>query len=501
MGHSLLFDNLIKPHLHNQDPFLIYKDGSLLSYQDFFSLSKKVSQFLLSQGVSKGDRVLFQLEKSVYGLAVYAACIMTGAIYVPINDQYTLEETKYFISDSQPKIVFCSANRKSEIDHLNIIDPNCVIETDPIKGLMQFQLQEYNEIEQIQRVNDDEIIAFLYTSGTTGKSKAVALSQNNLFSNASVLKDFWQITKQDRLIHMLPIFHTHGLFVAMNTTFLSGLAVYFYEKFSLSDLEKIIPNATLLMGVPTYYKRMNESPLINKELTHNMRLFISGSAPLSSVDHQEFFAKTGHTILERYGMTETNMNTSNPYEGKRKPGSVGLPLPNIQIRIRGQDTKIPLPPKQKGMIEIKGPNVFHSYWNNDQANQESFTEDGFFITGDLGYLDEEGYVHISGREKDLIISGGFNIYPKEIEDILNGHEAVVESAVMAKESKDLGEVPIAVIVTKNKNKDLLREELSQLLSQNLAKYKIPKEISFLEELPRNAMGKIQKSEIQDRLSH
>jgi malonyl-CoA/methylmalonyl-CoA synthetase len=232
-----------------------------------------------------------------------------------------------------------------------------------------------------------------------------------------------------------------------------------------------------------------------------MRLFISGSAPLSSVDHQEFFVKTGHTILERYGMTETNMNTSNPYEGKRKPGSVGLPLPNIQIRIIGQDTKIPLPPKQTGMIEIKGPNVFHSYWNNDQANQESFTEDGFFITGDLGYLDEDGYVHISGREKDLIISGGFNIYPKEIEDILNGHEAVVESAVMAKENKDLGEVPIAVIVTKNENKDQLREELNQLLSQNLAKYKIPKEISFLEELPRNAMGKIQKSEIKDRLSH
>src|SRR6056300_225584 len=375
MGHSLLFDNLIKPHLHNQDPFLIYKDGSLLSYQDFFSLSKKVSQFLLSQGVAKGDRVLVQLEKSVYGLAVYAACIMTGAIYVPINDQYTLEETKYFISDSRPKIVLCSANRKSEIDHLNIINPSGVIEIDPIKGLMQFNLQEYNEIEQIQRINDDEIIAFLYTSGTTGKSKAVALSQNNLFSNASVLKDFWQITKQDRLIHMLPIFHTHGLFVAMNTAFLSGLSVYFFEKFSLAELIDSFPKATLLMGVPTYYKRMNSSPLINKNLTSNMKLFISGSAPLSSADHQDFYTKTGHTILERYGMTETNMNTSNPYDGNRKAGSVGLPLPDVQIRIIEESTKKQMSANEIGMIQVKGPNVFQRYWNNEEANNKSFTND------------------------------------------------------------------------------------------------------------------------------
>jgi malonyl-CoA/methylmalonyl-CoA synthetase len=496
MGHSLLFDNLIKPHLHNQDPFLIYKDGSLLSYQDFFSLSKKVSQFLLSQGVAKGDRVLFQLEKSVYGLAVYAACIMTGAIYVPINDQYTLEETKYFISDSKPKIVLCSANRKSEIDHLNIINPSGVIEIDPIKGLMQFNLLEYKEIEQIQRVNDDEIIAFLYTSGTTGKSKAVALSQNNLFSNASVLKDFWQITKQDRLIHMLPIFHTHGLFVAINTTFLSGQAVYFYEKFSLSDLEKIIPNATLLMGVPTYFKRMNESPLINKELTSKMRLFISGSAPLSSIDHQDFFQKTGHTILERYGMTETNMNTSNPYEGERKPGSVGLPLPNVQIRITKGNSKTPLPVKEVGMIQVKGPNVFSSYWNNDQANQESFTDDGFFITGDLGYVDQDGYVHISGREKDLIISGGFNIYPKEIEDLINNHPNIKESAVVGVKDDDLGEVPIAVIVVDMEFKYQVLTDLENIFQQNLAKFKVPREIKILDELPRNPMGKIQKNIIQ-----
>ena len=224
---------------------------------------------------------------------------------------------------------------------------------------------------------------------------------------------------------MLPIFHTHGLFVAINTTLLSGLSVYFFDKFSLTDLITVLPKATLLMGVPTYYKRMNGSSLVTKNLTNNMRLFISGSAPLSSIDHQMFYQKTGHTILERYGMTETNMNTSNPYLGKRKPGSVGLPLPQVHIRIIDDNSKKQMGINEIGMIQIKGPNVFNSYWNNDQANQEAFSDDGFFITGDLGYIDEDGYITISGREKDLIISGGFNIYPKEIEDLINDYEEVI----------------------------------------------------------------------------
>ena len=493
MGHSLLFDNLIKPHILNKDPFLIFRDGSSVSYQEFFSLSKKISQFFLENHISQGDRVLFQLEKSIYGLAIYAACIMTGTIYVPLNDQYTLEETKYFINDSDPKFIFCNSNRAKEIKKLNLKKDTSIYEIDPINGFLKFNIDEFKELEDIQTVNSDEIISFLYTSGTTGKSKAVTLSHNNLYSNAISLKKYWHIQKSDRLIHMLPIFHTHGLFVAINTAFLSGLSLYFFKKFSLSDLVEVLPKSTLLMGVPTYYKRMNESPLINKELTSKIRLFISGSAPLSSVDHQEFYQKTGHTILERYGMTETNMNTSNPYEGERKPGSVGLPLPNVQIRITKSNSKIPLPSKEVGMIQVKGPNVFNSYWNNNQANQESFTEDGFFITGDLGYIDQDGYLHISGREKDLIISGGFNIYPKEIEDLINNHPNVKESAVIGRKDEDLGEVPIAVIVVDMKFKDQVLTDLKNIFQQNLAKFKVPRETKILDELPKNAMGKIQKN--------
>jgi malonyl-CoA/methylmalonyl-CoA synthetase len=240
---------------------------------------------------------------------------------------------------------------------------------------------------------------------------------------------------------------------------------------------------------------MNDSSLINKELTNKMRLFISGSAPLSSIDHQNFYQKTGHTILERYGMTETNMNTSNPYEGERKPGSVGLPLPNVQIRITKGHSKTQLPKKEVGMIQVKGPNVFSSYWNNDQANQESFTDDGFFITGDLGYVDQDGYVHISGREKDLIISGGFNIYPKEIEDLINNHPDIKESAVVGVKDDDLGEVPVAVIVVDMEFKNQVLTDLENVFKRNLAKFKVPREIIILDELPRNAMGKIQKNSI------
>ena len=500
MGNNLLYNNFIKPHINNKDPFLIYRDGSFTTYKEFISLSKKISQYLVSSQVAKGDRILFQLEKSIYGLAVYVACIMTGAIYVPLNDQYTLEETKYFINDSKPKFVFCSSGRKNEIEKLNIVSQDSLVEIDPKIGFLKFNIEEYEELTFIQAVDINDIIAFLYTSGTTGKSKAVALSQGNLYSNASTLKVYWDIQKNDRLIHMLPIFHTHGLFVAINTTLLSGLSVYFFDKFSLTDLITVLPKATLLMGVPTYYKRMNGSSLVTKNLTNNMRLFISGSAPLSSIDHQMFYQKTGHTILERYGMTETNMNTSNPYLGKRKPGSVGLPLPQVHIRIIDDNSKKQMGINEIGMIQIKGPNVFNSYWNNDQANQEAFSDDGFFITGDLGYIDEDGYITISGREKDLIISGGFNIYPKEIEDLINDYEEVIESAVIGKNDTDLGEVPVAIIVIGSKLREKIITELNKRFIKNLAKYKIPKEIKIINELPRNAMGKIQKNKIFDLIS-
>jgi malonyl-CoA/methylmalonyl-CoA synthetase len=344
---------------------------------------------------------------------------------------------------------------------------------------------------------DDDLAAILYTSGTTGRSKGAMLTHHNLSSNAETLREYWRFTDNDILLHALPIYHTHGLFVAGNTIMFAGGAMIYLSKFDADEVMRHLPKATSMMGVPTFYTRLLKHPGLTKEACAHMRLFTSGSAPLLAETHDEFRAKTGHAILERYGMTETNMNTSNPYEGDRIAGTVGFPLPGVSVRIADADTGRALPQGEIGVIEVKGPNVFPGYWRMPEKTQAEFRADGFFITGDVGKIDERGYVHIVGRAKDLIITGGFNVYPKEVESEIDALPGVVESAVIGCPHPDFGEGVTAVVVLK---KDAIPDEKAMIadLEGRLAKFKLPKRVIFVDDLPRNTMGKVQKNVLRDQ---
>ena len=343
----------------------------------------------------------------------------------------------------------------------------------------------------------DDLAAFLYTSGTTGRSKGAMLSHGNLASNAATLRDAWRFTGEDRLLHALPIFHTHGLFVATNITLMAGGSLIFLPRFDLADMMRLLPKATTMMGVPTFYTRLLSRPDFDRELVAHMRLFVSGSAPLSAETHKEFSARTGHAILERYGMTETNMNTSNPYDGDRIPGSVGKPLPGVDLRITDPETGAVLAQGEVGMIEVRGPNVFKGYWRMPEKTKAEFRDDGFFISGDLGYIDPRGYVYISGRGKDLIISGGFNVYPAEVEGAIEALPGVAECAVIGVPHADFGEGVVAVVIAKP-GAALDEKAMVAALGSELAKYKLPKRIYVTDSLPRNAMGKVQKNQLRDQ---
>jgi malonyl-CoA/methylmalonyl-CoA synthetase len=343
----------------------------------------------------------------------------------------------------------------------------------------------------------DDPIAILYTSGTTGKSKGALLTHGNLASNALTLAEAWGFTSKDVLIHALPIYHTHGLFTATNTVLLSGGSLLFRRKFDTDDVIALLPEATTLMGVPTFYTRLLQHKALIRERVRHMRLFISGSAPLLAETHRQFEEKTGHAILERFGMTETSMNTSNPYHGERRPGTVGLPLPGIEARVTDPTTGLPLLQGDIGMIEVRGPNVFKGYWRNPEKTAEEFRSDGFFITGDVGSFDGQGYLTISGRSKDLIITGGFNVYPKEIEAEIDQFPDVLESAVIGVRHPDLGEGVTALVVLKAGQIALDERGMIAALQKRLAKFKVPKRIIAVAELPRNAMGKVQKSQLRE----
>ena len=343
---------------------------------------------------------------------------------------------------------------------------------------------------------EDDLAAFLYTSGTTGRSKGAMLTHKNLWSNASTLKDYWSFTQDDVLIHALPIFHTHGLFVAINTTLAAGSSLIFMPAFNANQVMEAMPEATVLMGVPTFYVRLLNQENLSRDSVKNIRLFVSGSAPLLSETHVSWQEKTGTAILERYGMTETNMNTSNPYDGDRRPGTVGFPLPSVEVQITGPSSGEPLPTGEVGAIEVRGPNVFKGYWKMPEKTKEELRDNGFFITGDLGMIDEQGYVSIIGRSKDLIITGGYNVYPKEIELVIDDLEGVVESAVIGLPHADFGEAVTAVIVVKP-GSNLTEAGIKQALGADIAKFKQPKQVFFVGELPRNTMGKVQKNVLRD----
>src|SRR5438034_1250416 len=468
-------------------------DGQRVSYGEVISRAGQMANVLMSRGVKPGDRVAAQTEKSVPGLVLYLAAVRAGAVYLPLNTAYTLNELEYFIGDAEPSLVVCDPSKAEGIGAI-AAKVNAKVETlgaDGKGSLTDAAAKAKPEFATVARANDD-LAAILYTSGTTGRSKGAMLTHDNLASNSLSLVDYWRFSKDDVLIHALPIYHTHGLFVASNVTLFARAAMIFLPKLDPELIIKLMARATVLMGVPTFYTRLLQSPALSHESTKHMRLFVSGSAPLLADTHREWAARTGHAVLERHGMTETNMNTSNPYDGERVPGAVGHPLPGVSVRVTDPETGKEIARDEIGMIEVKGPNVFRGYWRMPEKTKSEFRDDGFFITGDLGKIDPKGYVHILGRGKDLVISGGFNVYPKEIESEIDAMPGVIESAVIGVPHADFGEGVTAVVVC-NKGAKVDESSVLKALDGRLAKFKMPKRVIVVDELPRNAMGKVQKN--------
>jgi malonyl-CoA/methylmalonyl-CoA synthetase len=490
---SRLFDGLDDPSRLAIETM----DGQRISYGDLIDRTGQMANVLGARGVKPGDRVAAQTEKSVPGLVLYLAAVRAGAVYLPLNTAYTLNELDYFITDAEPSLVVCDPSKAEGIGAI-AAKVSAKVETlggDGLGSLTDAAAKAPSEFVTVARA-DDDLAAILYTSGTTGRSKGAMLSHDNLASNSLSLVGYWRFTDNDVLIHALPIYHTHGLFVASNVTLFARAAMIFLPKFDPEMIVKLMARATVMMGVPTFYTRLLQSPALTKESTAHMRLFVSGSAPLLADTHREWAARTGHAVLERYGMTETNMNTSNPYDGDRVPGAVGHALPGVTVRVTDPDTGKPLAPESIGMIEVKGPNVFKGYWRMPEKTKSEFRYDGFFITGDLGKIDSAGYVHILGRGKDLVISGGFNVYPKEIESEIDAMPGVIEAAVIGVPHADFGEGVTAVVVC-DKNAGLDEAGVLKALDGRLAKFKMPKRVIFVDELPRNAMGKVQKNILRD----
>lgn len=473
-------------------------DGTIISYGDLERRSAAYANTLTHLGVTVGDRVAVQAEKSIEMLLLYLGCVRAGAIFLPLNTAYTAGELDYFMRDAEPALFVCAFDKLEAISALGKragVPRVIALEGTGGETLADLAHDASTSFQTVERGNDD-LAAILYTSGTTGRSKGAMLSHDNLASNAFMLVDYWRFTADDVLLHALPIFHTHGLFVATNVVLASGASMIFQPKFDADAVIAALPRSTVMMGVPTFYIRLLGDTRFNRDLVSHMRLFVSGSAPLSADIHREFRERTGHAILERYGMTETNMNTSNPYEGERIAGTVGLPLPGVSVRIADPDSGRVLPQGEVGVIEVSGPNVFKGYWRMPEKTEAEF-RNGYFITGDLGLIDANGYVSIVGRAKDLIISGGYNIYPAEVETVLDELPEVHESAVIGVPHPDMGEGVIAAVVPRQKGY-ADEQAIKDAIADKLARFKQPRLIAFMDELPKNAMGKVQKTVLRDR---
>jgi malonyl-CoA/methylmalonyl-CoA synthetase len=473
-------------------------DGSTFTYRRFFALTARLAHALRGCGVEPGDRVAVQIDKSPEALALYVACVRAGAVYLPLNTAYTASEVDYFVGDAEPRLVVCRPSSRTEIAAIaaKVGGRAETLGTAGDGSLMELAADQA-EIFENHPAGPDDLAAILYTSGTTGRSKGAMMTHQNLMSNALTLVDFWRFTADDTLLHALPIYHTHGLFVATNVVLAAHASMLFLPKFDADEVIRLLPRASVMMGVPTFYTRLLEHPDFTRDRVAHMRLFISGSAPLLASTHDEFAARTGYAILERYGMTETGMNTSNPYDGDRIAGTVGFPLPGVELRVADPETGRLLGPGEVGMIEVKGPNVFKGYWRMPEKTVAEFRPDGFFITGDVGKIDERGYVHIVGRGKDLIITGGFNVYPKEIELAIDAIEGVQESAVIGVPHPDFGE-GVAAVVVPEPDAALTEEKIMASVRDSLAKFKQPKRVIFVKELPRNTMGKVQKNVLREQ---
>ncbi len=495
---SYLYDLIRSRAPSPEKVFLENHDGRAITYGGLHDGSARIANALVSLGVKPGDRVAVQVEKSPEMLLLYLACVRAGAIFLPLNTAYTAAEIAYFLGDAKPRVFVCGPTKKDAlqtvadeagVDHVETLGVN---DDGSLADITRSQDSNFADADR----SEDDLAAILYTSGTTGRSKGAMLSHDNLASNALTLVDYWRFTADDVLIHALPIYHTHGLFVATNTLLLAGGSMLFLPRLDTDAILGLMPRATSMMGVPTFYTRLLQHEGLTKEATSHMRLFVSGSAPLLAETHIEWRARTGHAILERYGMTETNMNTSNPYDGERIAGTVGFPLPGVDVRITEPEDEKVLAQGEIGMIEVRGPNVFKGYWQMPEKTREELRDNGFFITGDLGKIDEHGYVHIVGRNKDLVITGGFNVYPVEVEAEIDALPGVVESAVIGVANADFGEGVTAIVVPDNRT-PVDEAGVLQALDGRLAKFKLPKRVLFVDELPRNTMGKVQKAALRD----
>jgi malonyl-CoA/methylmalonyl-CoA synthetase len=478
------------------------QDALYYSWRDLERGSAKLANLFASLNLPQGSRIAVQVEKSPEALMLYLATIRAGFVYLPLNTAYRAAEMDYFIGNATPAVVVCSPQNfgwitqlafKSGTRHVFTLD-------EPHNGknsgsLLSRALYQDDQFETAHK-NPDDLAAILYTSGTTGRSKGAMLTHGNLASNIRVLQQLWQWRSGDVLLHALPLFHIHGLFVAAHGALMNGSKMIFLPKFDSVAVLRQLLRCTVFMGVPTYYVRLLSEPGFNQSLCANMRLFVSGSAPLLTETFDSFIEQTGHTILERYGMSETAMLTSNPCEGKRKAGTVGQPLPGVAVRVvnqEGQECAV----GEIGDIQVKGPNVFAGYWQMPEKTAEEFTADAYFKTGDVGRFDAENYLSIVGRSKDLIISGGYNVYPKEIESVIDDIDGVLESAVIGVPHADFGEAVTAVLVLRD-GASLSESAVIAALKLQMANFKVPKRVVFLQELPRNTMGKVQKNVLREK---
>ncbi len=496
MSNKNLFAALHSSFVSNADriAFELTQDASQVSYAQLGELTQRMAQTLLDLEVQSEQRVLVQVGKSVPAVALYLACLQVGAVYVPINTAYTAGEVEYFLGDAEPALFVCDPREEDAFTEL----ASCNVRSLGMDGAGSFGMAASQAVlskrsAKVATKKSADIAAILYTSGTTGRSKGAMLSHGNLLSNATTLLDYWGWKDSDVLLHALPIFHVHGLFVALHCALLSGTPMLFMPAFDAAEVLPLLSRATVMMGVPTFYSRLLSLPEFDRGSCTNMRLFISGSAPLTEQTFNEFEDRTGQRILERYGMSETLMNTSNPLSGQRVAGTVGFALPGVSARVVN-DSGQELMAGDVGVIEVKGPNVFQGYWRMPEKTAEEFRKDGFFITGDLGSMDLEGRVTIVGREKDLVISGGYNVYPKEVERLLDELPSIAESAVIGVPHADFGEAVVAVVVPTGA--PVSDADLREALADSLARYKQPKAVFNLDELPRNAMGKLQKAQLR-----
>jgi len=477
---------------------LTTEEDKQYTFSEIDQTSAQIANYLIELGAKVGDRISTQIEKSPEGLCLYFACLRAGLIYHPLNTAYSRSELEYFFGNAEPFAIVCDEKNVALIE--SSLTPPLTPTILTLNGNGQGSLTKNSSrcakaFAVVPRAEND-FATLLYSSGTTGVPKGIMLTHGNLLSSAKSLVEAWGFTSDDCLLHCLPTFHVHGLFISLGCILLSGASLRWLSAFNTKNVIKYLPESTVMMGVPTYYTRLLDDERFTRQVSENIRLYVSGSAPLKEDTFALFEQRTGHRILERYGMTETNVNTSNPLDGERKAGTVGLPLPGVEVRIVDDSGKT-LATGEIGNIQVHGPNVFPGYWHLPEKTAESFTDEHYFDTGDKGLIDSDGYVSIVGRSKDLIISGGLNIYPKEVEIVIDELDGVKESTVIGVPHSDFGEAVVAIIVEEQKN-TLEEEQIRTNMKGKIANFKIPKRVIFIEELPRNTMGKVQKNILREQ---